>query len=284
MEASIKNPTPTNEGEPSGSIEAFTKFGDRLREKSRDDGKIAVKDAIQLFNEIGVLVGYSLAPPSSCIEQFTKRITALSDNEMFILVERAEAAFKDVDLVERIRLGQRDSAQFFFDKFERIIYSKIIRSVSSDDKDDTFNNFFIHLAGRNYRRITQWSGKAALPTYIVGILNNFLIDQSRVRAPQIDSNATSEFIESVADFNTDTPEDHMGVLQLENCMDFAIKQLNPRHKEVISRSFYNDQSTDEISQALGVTQNHFYGIKMQAFIQWKAAMNEHCPEIVRRYM
>ena len=87
----------------------------------------------------------------------------------------------DGELVEAISEGNRASIEYFFSRFEKLIYSVIHRTswVENQDINDLYNGFFIHLAEDNFRRVIAWQRRAALGTYIITVLINVTVRRRR---------------------------------------------------------------------------------------------------------
>ena len=71
----------------------------------------------------------------------------------------------------------------FLQQYERLIYKVIIKEKIrinlKCDLEDLFQDFFIHIADRNYKRLQQYKGKSLASTYLVTILRHFLYHKKR---------------------------------------------------------------------------------------------------------
>jgi RNA polymerase sigma factor (sigma-70 family) len=157
-------------------------------------------------------------------------------------------AFPDDErLVSRLLLGEADAVEQFISEYRQFVYTIFLRHLNfrSQDADELFQRFLVHIWTDDFRRLRRWSRNTSLPSYLARIARNLAHDyrrEARFEAPQI-------------------PETSREDVRLENVeqrdwIDRAISRLSQRDRELIHRYFYLEQSYYDIAKALGITVNN----------------------------
>lgn len=165
--------------------------------------------------------------------------------------------YDDKELVEEIALGKRAVIECFFDKFEKMIYAAIQRHpwAAHQDVGDIYNGFFVHLAENDYRRISSWQQRAALSTYIIALLQNYVRDYYRSRSARpagtdpLDDDWPGEDVD---------PEDHFDGRALKQKLLDAKKSLREPDRKILCLRLFRDLEPAECAKELGLNTGAFY--------------------------
>ncbi len=145
----------------------------------------------------------------------------------------------DEELVKAISEGNRDAVDFFFSRFEKLIYSVIHRTSWAENQDinDLYDGFFIHLAEDNFRRVIAWRRKAALGTYIITLLINYIRNYYRSRGQRP---AGTEPIDENWPDDTDSVDKLFDLSRLKDFLVEAKKTLVDRDRKIICLRIFKD--------------------------------------------
>jgi RNA polymerase sigma factor (sigma-70 family) len=188
----------------------------------------------------------------------SRRVDRGRDTGGYHSVLRA-SRFRDDDgeLVKAISEGNRTSIEHFFGRFEKLIYSVIHRTswVENQDINDLYNGFFIHLAEDNFRRIIAWQRKAALGTYIIKMLINYIRDYYRSRGQRP---AGTEPIDENWPDDTDSVDKHFDRARLKDFLVEAKKTLSDRDRKIMCLKLFRDLEPGVCARELGLSDGTFY--------------------------
>ncbi len=163
----------------------------------------------------------------------------------------------DEELVKAISEGNRDAVEYFFNRFENVIYSIIQNRSWADKQDinDIYNSFFLHLAKENFRRITAWRRQAALGTYTISLLKNYIRDYYKIRGHRP---AGTEPIDENRPDDAHNPDALFDVKRLREYLVDAKKTLGERDREILCLRLFRDLEPAECARQLGLNNNAFY--------------------------
>jgi len=163
----------------------------------------------------------------------------------------------DEELVKAISEGNRDAVDFFFSRFEKLIYSVIHRTSWAENQDinDLYNGFFIHLAEDNFRRVIAWRRKAALGTYIITLLINYIRNYYRSRGQRP---AGTEPIDENWPDDTDSVDKLFDLSRLKDFLVEAKKTLVDRDRKIICLRIFKDLEPGVCARELGLSDGAFY--------------------------
>ena len=94
------------------------------------------------------------------------------------------------------------SVDNFLERYGNLIYKMIIEKIKihSDldlDVEEIFNDFFLFIRNRNFKKLRQFRGESQQTTYLVKIFRNFFID--KYRKPNRPVNLNIEEIKGLSD-------------------------------------------------------------------------------------
>jgi RNA polymerase sigma factor (sigma-70 family) len=174
--------------------------------------------------------------------------------------------------------GKRDPSapEYFYELTRRLVYGYIVRWYGpnrSSDVDDTFQGFFEKLIEDNWRRLCAWGGKSAVSTYLIGILKNQLIDQSRKVRPV----GTDDGLNDIPDESSTGIIEVMHLEKVRSSLRNAISTLSERDQEILNRTLA-DESAEDIAAYIGTSKATYYKAYFDAQKRLKKMMEQEFPE------
>ncbi|MCK4790240.1 MAG: sigma-70 family RNA polymerase sigma factor [Desulfobacteraceae bacterium] len=172
----------------------------------------------------------------------------------------------DQELIARIIAGDPISANIFVDRFSRLIWFILLRSmeIPLNDSQEIYQNFFMRLWEKDYKRLRSWRGDGELRAYLRRILRNCAADYFR----GLDHPAVFiEGEEEAADPNDPfalpipAPEEEMLAQERRDKVYEALQQLSPRDQELINRYHFHDESYAEIAEHMDMSRDNV-GVSM----------------------
>ena len=150
----------------------------------------------------------------------------------------------DRQLVDRMLAGGENAVARFVSEYRQFIYTIFVRylNLRAEDADELFQRFLFHIWEDDFRRLREWRGKTSLSGYIAKIARNLAHDYRRELRLE-----TQNF--------PDVPLDDPRLMNVERreMIEQALSRLSPRHRELLRRRYYLEQSHAEIAQMLGMT-------------------------------
>ena len=84
----------------------------------------------------------------------------------------------DIELINRLVVGDEDSFSAFYKRYGRLIYY-CIQQHRTSSTDDIFQDFFLKLQSNQFRALSLWERSRPLPSYLRVVVKNFCIDWER---------------------------------------------------------------------------------------------------------
>jgi RNA polymerase sigma-70 factor (ECF subfamily) len=187
----------------------------------------------------------------------------------------ANVQTSDALLVKNYIAGDENALTILIEKHQTRIYGFIYSKISDRDlSDDIFQDTFIKVIKTLKSNSYNEEGKF-LP-YVMRIAHNLVIDHFRKSKKMPMLRETEEFsIFSVLPDNSETIENEIISLQIENDIKKIIKELPEDQKEVLMMRIYQDLSFKEISELTGVSINTALGRMRYAVINLRKIINKH---------
>ncbi len=181
----------------------------------------------------------------------------------------------DALLVKNYIAGDENALTILIEKHQTRIYGFIYSKISDRDlSDDIFQDTFIKVIKTLKSNSYNEEGKF-LP-WVMRIAHNLVIDHFRKSRKMPMLRETEEFsIFSVLPDNSETIENEIISLQIENDIKKIIKELPEDQKEVLMMRIYQDLSFKEISELTGVSINTALGRMRYAVINLRKIINKH---------
>jgi RNA polymerase sigma-70 factor (ECF subfamily) len=176
----------------------------------------------------------------------------------------------ELRLVSRLLSGDARALEQFVETYRRFITSVLIRqpNLYSQDVDEVYQRFLLHIWEDGYRRLRPWRGTRSLRSYLGAIARNLARDYRRERYRNPDSAVDCETAVMPAGA---MPGDgsRVGVLKA------AMGQLSERDRDLLHRRYYQEESYQEIANALGLTVNHVGVALFRAESRLKVILKKH---------
>ena len=187
----------------------------------------------------------------------------------------ANVQTSDALLVKNYIAGDENALTTLIEKHQTRIYGFIYSKISDRDlSDDIFQDTFIKVIKTLKSNSYNEEGKF-LP-WVMRIAHNLVIDHFRKSRKMPMLRETEEFsIFSVLPDNSETIENEIISLQIENDIKKIIKELPEDQKEVLMMRIYQDLSFKEISELTGVSINTALGRMRYAIINLRKIINKH---------
>lgn len=187
----------------------------------------------------------------------------------------ANVQTSDALLVKNYIAGDENALTILIEKHQTRIYGFIYSKISDRDlSDDIFQDTFIKVIKTLKSNSYNEEGKF-LP-WVMRIAHNLVIDHFRKSRKMPLLRETEEFsIFSVLPDNSETIENEIISLQIENDIKKIIKELPEDQKEVLMMRIYQDLSFNEISELTGVSINTALGRMRYAVINLRKIINKH---------
>ena len=181
----------------------------------------------------------------------------------------------DALLVKNYMSGDENALTVLIERHQTRIYGFIYSKISDRDlSDDIFQDTFIKVIKTLKSESYNEEGKF-LP-WVIRIAHNLIIDHFRKSKKMPMLRETEEFsIFSVLPDNSETIENEIISLQIENDIKKIIKELPEDQKEVLMMRIYQDLSFKEISELTGVSINTALGRMRYAVINLRKIINKH---------
>jgi len=156
----------------------------------------------------------------------------------------------DRELVTRILRGDRRAQGQFVLRFERLIHRALhALYLSEQEREDLFQQVFLHLWEQDCRRLKQWQGRGGgkFSSYLRVIVRRLVYDAQRHRADPFLSIQELEAGEATAppDGLIDRapgPEEILMSAEQKRAIQAVILSLSPRDAELIRRRHFKQQS------------------------------------------
>jgi len=173
-------------------------------------------------------------------------------------------------LVSRMVSGDIRALDQFVQTYRRFITAILNRqpNLCSQDVEEVYQRFLLHIWEDDYRRLRPWSGTRSLRSYLGAIARNLARDYSRERLRRPDREAVCEMAAMPA---TETRGECCRIEVLKA----AIGRLSERDRDLIHRRYYLEESYREIAEALGMTVNHVGVALFRAESRLKVSLQKH---------
>jgi RNA polymerase sigma factor (sigma-70 family) len=176
----------------------------------------------------------------------------------------------EMRLVARLLSGDARALEQFVQIYRRFITSILSRqpNLYSQDVDEVYQRFLLHIWEDEYRRLRSWRGTRNLRSYLGAIARNLARDYHRERRRNCGIAADCEIAMMSA---AETGKDWSSVAMLTAAMG----NLSERDRDLIHRRYYLEETYREIADALGLTVNHVGVALYRAESRLKLILKKH---------
>ncbi len=151
---------------------------------------------------------------------------------------------EDSDLIQACLNGDESAWKELVERYARLVYSIPYRwGLSPSDADDVFQNVFTIV----YRRLGSLRDQSLLAAWLIRITYHEC-QRLRKSAPN-----EAELSESLPDLGT-APEDQVEIMERQHLVRMALKQLEPRCRELLMALFLESAapSYEELARRLDI--------------------------------
>jgi RNA polymerase sigma-70 factor, ECF subfamily len=155
----------------------------------------------------------------------------------------------DVELIARARTGDDRAFGVLVERYQGAVAATVIGMLGrGDDADDVGQETFI----RFHRALDRFRGESSLKTYLVHIAMNLSLNALKRRRRSL-----LRFV-SQNEHEVDAPEPRLGpdgdvdADELQVVVQHAVARLNEKHRAVVVLRLFQDCSTRETAEILGV--------------------------------
>ena len=149
----------------------------------------------------------------------------------------------DLQLIEEIANGNRESFKELYEKYVRQIFSFVYK-ITKDNKltEEVVNDTMFEV----WKGAENFKGNSAVLTWIFGIAHNKSMNELRKKRPEaLDPEEFSRFASS-----DETAEEVVMKKDRSERMKEALNELSPEHRTVLELTFYNGMSYPEIAEIM----------------------------------
>lgn len=168
---------------------------------------------------------------------------------------------KDRLLIDRVLNDDDDAKEEFVARYRKLIYSLLITgNLPVDEREDLFQQVFVHLWEQDYRRLRLWSGTERFAAWLSCIVKHLVADHWRNQA------RCNAIPCALADGNVESVE-YLGMQRvyashLTAVVGDALRRLSHSDKDLMIRRFYRGESYREMAAASQRTIGHL-GVSLQ---------------------
>ena len=149
----------------------------------------------------------------------------------------------DLQLIEEIADGNRESFKVLYEKYVRQIFSFVFK-ITKDNKltEEVVNDTMFEV----WKGAGNFKGNSAVLTWIFGIAHNKSMNELRKKRPEaLDPEEFSRFASS-----DETAEEVVMKKDRSERMNQALSELSPEHRTVLELTFFNGMSYQEIAEIM----------------------------------
>lgn len=177
----------------------------------------------------------------------------------------------ETQLVVRLLSGDGCALEQFAATYRRFVTAVLRRQVDlySDDVEELYQRFLLHIWEDGYRRLRPWRGTRSLRSYLGAMVRNLARDYRRERRRFFDNSALCLAMDVRAECCNDRGSDRSRVVQS------AMLELSERDRDLIRRRYFMEESYREIADGLGMTVNHVGVALLRAESRLKVVLKKY---------
>lgn len=162
----------------------------------------------------------------------------------------------DKQYVHRVLRGDRDAFRHLVDNHKDIAYSLAYRiSGNPSDAEEIVQDAFV----KAYTKLKSFREDAAFSTWLYRIVYNTAVSWLRDRTKR---KPESGYPEKTEHSLSDTYEEKNDLENREHAVRWAITQLKPVDRTIVTLFYHEDQTLKEIAEVTGISENN---VKIRLF-------------------
>jgi RNA polymerase sigma-70 factor (ECF subfamily) len=164
----------------------------------------------------------------------------------------------DIYYIEQILEGNSNVFSYLVDRHKNRAYNLAFRICGNhEEAEELTQDSFL----KAYRSLKSFKMKSSFATWLYRIVYNTTISHVRVKNKGLLS--LEDFPADATDFiGTSTSEEEADKEYRTSLVNFALQKINEDERALISLYYYEEMSTDEISEVTGITRSN---IKVKLF-------------------
>jgi RNA polymerase sigma-70 factor (ECF subfamily) len=178
--------------------------------------------------------------------------------------ENEYSVIEDKQLVARALAGSQDAYREIVDRYQRPIYSLVIRMVRDPSAaEDLAQEVFC----KAFRALGSFDHSRKFSSWLFKIAHNAAIDQLRKRrvptiSLEIEDAELNDPLRSYADPNAEDPDESLKRQEMAHAIESSLDSLRPEYREILVLRFEQEKSYEEISEItelpLGTVKTHLH--------------------------
>lgn len=154
--------------------------------------------------------------------------------------------------IEKIRNKETAAYSFLVDKHKDMVFSIALRILRNrEDAEELAQDVFV----KAYQSLDTFKGESKFSTWLYRIVYNAAISKTRKKKIEtvdldynlVDNYSTDEIKEDI---------NRLGYDEQKKIVDQILRELNPEESVMITLFYFKENSTEEISEILGMTQSN----------------------------
>jgi RNA polymerase sigma-70 factor (ECF subfamily) len=160
----------------------------------------------------------------------------------------ADKETSDQVLVGLIAQGDEDAMRVLFARHNVRVFRFLMRFVDGEAAaEDLVSEVFIEV----WRNAGQFEARSQVSTWLLAIARHRALSALRRRSSDELDDDVIEFIEDPSD----NPEVTLQKTERSEILRDCLKQLSPKHREIIDLVYYHERTIDDVAEIIGVPQN-----------------------------
>jgi RNA polymerase sigma-70 factor (ECF subfamily) len=160
----------------------------------------------------------------------------------------ADKETSDQVLVGLIAQGDEDAMRVLFARHNVRVFRFLMRFVDGEAAaEDLVSEVFIEV----WRNAGQFEARSQVSTWLLAIARHRALSALRRRSSDELDDDVIEFIEDPSD----NPEVTLQKTERSEILRDCLKQLSPKHREIIDLVYYHERTIDDVAKIIGVPQN-----------------------------
>ena len=164
----------------------------------------------------------------------------------------------DIYYIEQILAGNSNSFSYIVDHHKNKAYNLAFRICGNhEEAEELAQDSFV----KAYRSLGSFKMKSSFATWLYRIVYNTTISHVRIKKKRVLS--LEEFPADATDFiGSNTSEEEAEREYRSSLVNFGLQKITEEERGLISLYYYDEMSTDEISDITGITKSN---IKVKLF-------------------
>lgn len=164
----------------------------------------------------------------------------------------------DTAIIELVLEGKNDSFRYLVDRHKDKAYNLAFRICGNrEEAEEIAQDSFL----KAYRSLNSFKRQSSFATWLYRIVYNTAISKVRIRKKGVLS--LEDFpVDSIDFIGNNANEEDVEMEYRSSLLNFALQKINEEERGLISLYYYEEMSTDEISELTGISKQN---VKVKLF-------------------